>query len=312
MKLAMEVHRQLGTDLTQQIDVYGAVGRIGVPLAFVPLHDLSGAYVPATPETDDIPGIIVNSKHPRSRQRYSAAHELAHHLRDGVLALDVATDVLARSESLVKDQREAVAESFAAWFLMPRALVQSQMKQLRLGVDPTPEDVYRLSLALGTSYLATAAHLYTLKVISRGRLQELAKVPPKWIKNQVAVHGPGDSWGDVWLVRDAEGGRLRMTPRPGDEIVIELSENPSTGYVWRLEGEPAGLHVLESTFEAPADPRYGVSGARRVILRADQPGLMEFRLLKTRLWQSQATPAEVLTVSLAVENRVETDLPAIA
>jgi len=310
MKLAPQLHSRLGTDLTQAVDIYDAIRQLDVTLAFAPLKALSGAYLPAMAETGELPGIIVNSRHPRSRQRYSAAHELGHHLRDGQISFDAATELLQRTESVVTDQREAVAESFAAWFLMPRGLVAHKLDELGIAQAPSPEDTYRLSLALGTSYLAAAAHLYTLKHITRARFRDLAAVPPKWIKSQVAVHGPEDSWGDVWLVREQEGGHPRLNPRPGDEIVIELAENPSTGYRWELEQEPNGVEVLESSFEAPAERAYG-AGSRRVVLRADLPGAAELRLIKTRSWDRRSEPTKVFTVSLSIERAQETLLPAL-
>jgi predicted secreted protein/Zn-dependent peptidase ImmA (M78 family) len=310
MKLAYETHHRLATDLTEQIDVFGAIERLGVPVAFVPLKGLSGAYLPAVDDTNGLPGILVNSNHPRSRQRYSAGHELGHHLRDDKITYDVATDLLARSIAIVKDQREAIAESFAAWFLMPRPLVEGTLAQLGIASDPSPEQVYRLSLALGTSYLATAAHLLTLKVTSRERFKELAAVPPKWIKSQVAAHGPGDSWGDVWLVREQEGD-IRLTPRPGDEIVIKLNENPSTGYVWMMDDQPSQVRVLESNFQASDELDYGSTGERQMVLRVEQPGIFQLRLVKTRPWQTQVAPRRTLTLSIAAESRQETELPAL-
>jgi Zn-dependent peptidase ImmA (M78 family)/predicted secreted protein len=311
MKLAYETHKRLATDLSEQVDVFGAIRRLGIPLAFVPLEGLSGAFVPALDDTNGQPGILVNSNHPRSRQRYSAGHELGHYLRDDKVAYDVGTDLLARSRPIVKDQREAVAESFAAWFLMPRPLVDYKLTQLSIPSEPTPEDAYRLSLALGTSYLATVAHLLTVKAISREHFKQLAAVPPKWIKSQVAAHGPGDSWGDVWLVRESEGD-VHLTPRPGDEIVVELNENPSTGHVWKLDHEPTQVRLVESNFEPSGELNYGAPGERRMVLRVEQAGTFQLRLVKVRPWLTAAAPTKTLTLSIAAEARQETPLPALA
>ena len=198
MKRAVQLHTKLGTDPTKQVDVYSAIEKLGVTLAFLPLANLSGAYLPATEDTGGRSGIVINSKHPRSRQRYSAGHELGHHLRDGSaleLIVDHETEYHTRAATVVKNQREATAEAFAAWFLMPRRLVKHLMGQLNIKAQPTAEEAYRLSLELGTSYLATVGHLRALKLMTREGYSRLAKVPPKWIKRQLAAHGPGDSWG---------------------------------------------------------------------------------------------------------------------
>src|SRR5713101_5770621 len=111
MMEAARSHRLLDMDLGRQIDPFEAIARAGVTVAVVPLESLSGAYIPAMPETDGRPGILVNAKHPRTRQRFTAAHELCHHLRDKNVVFDRETEVLPRSGSLRND-REAVAEAF--------------------------------------------------------------------------------------------------------------------------------------------------------------------------------------------------------
>src|SRR5438105_4377751 len=97
IKLSAALHRELETDLTHQVDVYAAIAKLGIALAFKPLATLSGAFLPADRTTGGVPAILVNAKHPRSRQRFSAAHELAHYIRDGVPVEDADTDFLARA-----------------------------------------------------------------------------------------------------------------------------------------------------------------------------------------------------------------------
>jgi len=217
-----------------------------------------------------------------------------------------------------KNQREATAEAFAAWFLMPRQLVLHLLGALSIVSEPSPEEVYRLSLELGTSYLATVTQLRTLKIIPPTTHDRLAKVPPKWIKMQIAAHGPGDSWGDVWLVRpEQEGERTAITPRPGDEIVIELQETPSTGYIWQLRDAPDHLELVDSDFEprlseGSRDERYGSAGNRRFILRADREGHETLRMEMSRPWEAGVRPAKVLTLELLIEGRHETQLAEVS
>jgi Zn-dependent peptidase ImmA (M78 family)/predicted secreted protein len=309
MKTALDAHRVLRTDLTRQVDIYSAIATFGVTLAFVPLTNLSGAYVPGLPETDGRPGIVINSRHPRSRQRFSAGHELCHHLRDQDVFWDSSTELLGRGQQPI-DEREATAEAFAAWFLMPPQLVRHNWRQLEIHQHVGPEAVYRLSLALGTSYLATASHLYTLKLISRQARRALAEVPPKWIKSQLAVHGPGDSWGDVWRITEQDGDRPSITPRPGDEIVIDLPELPSSGYVWSVVNRTPKLPVEDSSFEPQApsdddDSLYGGWGRRRIVMRVVEPGRLGVELAMQRPWERNQSPARFLALDVNVEDRVE-------
>ena len=307
MKEAARAHQVLQVDVSRQVDPFEAINRAGVTVAIVPLDNLSGAYIPAMAETDGRPGILVNAKHPRTRQRFTAAHELCHHLRDKEVELDQETEILPRS-GLIRNDHEAVAEAFAGWFLMPRQLVHRLMRDLAISDSPSPTDVYRLSLDLGTSYLATAAHLYSLGLVSRARWKELAKLAPKWIKHQLAVHGPGDSWGDVWHVSDAERGNRQITPRPGDEIVIELDELPSSGYLWTTP-TGAGFEVTEFSFEQEnavdtTDVVVGGHGRRRVVLRATEPGEYHLEMEMRRPWLPAGQALRRFSIQLSVQSRL--------
>ncbi len=314
MKIAVHLHRRLETDLTMQVDVYSAIEALDVDLAFLPLAQLSGAYLPASNETGGRPGILINSKHPRSRQRYSAGHELGHHVRDGARLgrlVDRDTEVHARSAALVKDQTEATAEAFAAWFLMPRALVAHFLRTLGIGGEPTAMQVYRLSLSLGTSYVAALEHLHTLRVVTLPVRNRLAKVTPRWIKSQLAVHGPADSWGDVWLVTEDDHPRSFLSPRSGDEIVVELKEVPSSGYVWDLVEPPNHLEMVASEFEDDAAGRaqvYGGEGRRRIVFRAARPGHERVKLAMSRPWEPNRQPVRSFALDVRVEPRIETAL----
>jgi inhibitor of cysteine peptidase len=70
------------------------------------------------------------------------------------------------------------------------------------------------------------------------------------------------------VVRQSNLGRP-IDARQGDVIVLELEENPSTGYSWDLAGLPGFVTIAESSHEAAASPRLGA------------PGLRRFRLLTT-------------------------------
>lgn len=309
MRQAVALHRALKTDLSRPIDVYGAISRIGVTIAFEPLKGLSGAYLPKSPETGDIPGILINSRHPASRQRFSAGHELGHHLFDGELIFDQQTEYLPR-EGHAATEREATAEAFASWFLMPRELVHTMVERVGIKGYPSAEQVYRLSLELGTSYSATAHHLVDLKLLTRQQLQALVAVPPKWIKGQIAVHGPGDSWGDVWRVKRGHEGST-LNARPGDEIVVELDEIPSSGYSWELQDSPEGLRLIQSSFEAPhqirsrSEPTFGARGTRLVVLRAEEPGNTSVKLVMRHPWEPNQAPVDTFSINLAIEPKLE-------
>jgi inhibitor of cysteine peptidase len=75
------------------------------------------------------------------------------------------------------------------------------------------------------------------------------------------------------------------------EVVLELRENPSTGYLWDLQIDE-GLQIVSSVFTRdPAPPDYiGVPGWRRFGLIAATPGAFQVR---GKLWQEFAGEGSV-------------------
>jgi len=53
----------------------------GILFSLRDFDKLEGVYIPAT-SADDVPVVGININRPITRQRFSAAHELCHHLHD--------------------------------------------------------------------------------------------------------------------------------------------------------------------------------------------------------------------------------------
>ncbi|MEA9762496.1 ImmA/IrrE family metallo-endopeptidase [Xanthomonas campestris] len=102
-------------------------------------EDLSGmAYI-----QDDLSMIGINASHHPNRQRFSAAHELGHHIlhKDeitGTVHVDKgATRMLLRDESssLGVDRLEIEANAFASELLMPKKLLIAEMGGVPIDVE---------------------------------------------------------------------------------------------------------------------------------------------------------------------------------
>ena len=70
----------------------------------------------------------------------------------------------------------------------------------------------------------------------------------------------------------------------GDEIAVELDENPTTGYRWQVAVDTDALRVVDDGF-TPASAAAGASGVRRFTVTALREGAPELRLRKLRSWQ---------------------------
>ena len=97
------------------------------------------------------PGILINNGLPPAAQRQTAGHELGHHRFQHGTRVDVDLEAPLDRRTVWTDE-EKQAEAFASWFLMPRKAVRTALAHLGLERPKEPEDVYQLSLLLGTPY----------------------------------------------------------------------------------------------------------------------------------------------------------------
>jgi Zn-dependent peptidase ImmA (M78 family) len=216
MRAALRLQRDLGLDQGEarghRVDVFGAIYKENVPLLFRKLEPLLGAYL----RENGNPGIILTPRRPLGQQRFTAAHELGHH----ILNHDPHADddsILRRSPDLARDYmllppEEQEADAFASYFLVPDWLIATLMQRQEWTPQRlhSPSIVYQMSLRLGASYRATIYALVRNKVIDAGVRQQLAKAEPANIKRALV---PDYSLGstrdiDVWNLTERDEGTV--------------------------------------------------------------------------------------------------------
>ena len=176
-----------------------------------------GAYVN---DPGSRPGILINNGLPYAAQRQTAGHELGHHWwkhgtrEDG--DLDPPGD---RRPSWPPEEK--LAESFAAWFLMPRKAAMAALDRLGIKGPRSPADAYQLSLLLGVPYRAIVRHLPNIRLASAARAAEWIRMPPNVIKDRLdqADEVPASRKPDVWVLSPRFDG-AQLTVHPGDRLVI--------------------------------------------------------------------------------------------
>lgn len=233
---------------------------MGIVLAFAPLGKVAGVYLPGPR-----PGIMLHQGHPRTRQRYSAGHELGHHVFGHAAEVDLTPQQsLLRAEGENWPAHEKEAEAFAAWFLMPRRLMKSGLSQLGISRPRDPYEVYALSLWLGTSYTATARQLAVTRLVDERKAAEWSQIPPANLKRALAGEmAPDDLRNDVWLL-DRRNHLQPVDARPGDRLVLTLPEIPSSGFSWRFSAKPKEMSVLADSYSDIWEPDFNFeSGAER-------------------------------------------------
>ncbi|MPZ66708.1 MAG: ImmA/IrrE family metallo-endopeptidase [Pseudonocardiaceae bacterium] len=249
--LAAQFHADLDIELRRPVDVFAAVQRLGLVLAFVPLGKVSGLYLPGGGAS----GVLIHAGHPRTKQRYTAGHELGHHAFGHTAEVDGDLELGLRRDANRWPDHEKEAEAFGAWFLMPRRLLREGLRQLQIDTPTSPGDVYSLALWLGTSYTATARQLGATRIVEASQAEQWARIEPRTIKLALAAgYAPDDLQNDVrWL--DHASNRHPVDVRPGDRLVLTLDEIPSSGHSWRFSELPEGFVVLADSYDDHWEPR---------------------------------------------------------
>jgi hypothetical protein len=227
-------------DPTQQIDVFGLCERLDLWLAFVPLENVLGAFIP-----EGSGGVLITTQRPLTVQRYTAAHELGHWRMDHGPTADEHDQVFGTNHA----EREQLAQIFAGNLLMPPTLVFSILDRVRpsAGVPLTGIHCYAVAREAGVSYEAAIRQLVNLAVLTSSEEAALLNVAPLAIKTELGFgRRPVSGWADVWPIDEQWHDEI-LGLRVEDEAVISLPENRSSGYRWMLADSP------EPTLE-PTDP----------------------------------------------------------
>jgi inhibitor of cysteine peptidase len=85
-------------------------------------------------------------------------------------------------------------------------------------------------------------------------------------------------------VSESDAGKT-ITAKQGGTIAVQLDENPTTGYQWKLQVEPPGPWQLVTTsFSPPLDGRVGGGGTRTWLLQAVHGGQAHLAFELRRRW----------------------------
>jgi len=285
IRAAQHEHQRLGTDLHRRVEIFDVIEDERIWLLFTRLQNLFGAYK----RYDDAAGIVINSQHPPTLQRFTAAHEYGHHVLGHTASADDEGRIMRRPQDL----QEVAAQAFAGEFLMPLQLVNYTFRTMGFSGKPlslTPRQVYEFALELGVSYGAAVTQLVGQHIIGVSTGQRLRKQSPLALKTAISGAKPSNSWADVWILDESQEGRA-LTPRLRDEIHVSLEENPTTGYVWTLADDASAALslVMDEYEEQSSDDVIGGGGRRHLHFRVTHPGNARIRLEKRRPWQQAAT-----------------------
>ena len=139
------------------IDPFKMMREYGIVYQLMESENLEGIYL--VPENEkDIPVVGINYKRKITRQRFTAAHELCHHLKD------------RRSEICLKggdgSRVERYAEQFAAELLMPREIFLSVANEYAEDGKVSLDDALQIAERFGVSFRSCVLRLaYTFHIL---------------------------------------------------------------------------------------------------------------------------------------------------
>ena len=290
---AARLHRDLGIRSRVEahggnVDVFGSIGALDLPLLLRPLQGLLGAYL-----NDPAPGILVTTQRAMSIQRFTAAHELGHFSLGHEPSLDdegILRRMPMAGERAPKFQ-EVEADAFAVEFMMPRWLFFAHASRQGWTARDfvRPDRVYQLSLRLGASYAATCYTLARHRLITSGHVDALLETKPRELKAELLdPYRPDDYRGDDWLLTERDAG-TRIDGSRNDIFVLRLKEHSGGGYLWDIDQlKDSGFAIVGDELSEPPEDSVGDNVLRRVTAAPpdDFRGLIE--LAEFRPWDPDA------------------------
>lgn len=127
--------------------------------------------------------------------------------------------------------------------------------------------------------------LVVLVAIGIGLLVAIVAVP--WGDDAPAAHAPA-----VYHQGDA------ITVAKGDEFIVALPANPSTGYAWTAADDPDVTFVSGHQVAGGSQP--GASGTQELEFRAERAGQSTLKLAYARSFEPGVPPAKTATFPVTV------------
>ncbi len=89
----------------------------------------------------------------------------------------------------------------------------------------------------------------------------------------------------------------------GTQIIIDVQENPTTGYRWAIDQNNDALLALDSsTYATASSGGVGGGGTRTFTFTAKQPGTVHLQLKLWREWQGNASVTDRYDVTITVQS----------
>lgn len=204
------------TEIKFPINPFQMLKDEGVSFSLLDLSKLEGLYIPKQ-DVNDLPVVGINANRPITRQRFTAAHELCHHLRDSDKAISC-------PQFGKKNPIEKFADNFAAALLMPVEEFEAQIA-LYIGESEylTFDDLLKIADFFGVSYEACVFRAaYKFHVVE-------GETDPVVLKGRISLFHPesvrrqkGLTYASLYAdLLDSYSDQLKLQPEKHAEYVFE-------------------------------------------------------------------------------------------
>lgn len=100
------------------------------------------------------------------------------------------------------------------------------------------------------------------------------------------------------LAKDDNGGTFESGQ--GDEIVLRLPENATTGYRWYVDRADESLEQMADSYQPDPDVRIGSGGVREFRFRARAAGAAKLELKHWQAWEGESSVTERFAVEIQI------------
>jgi Zn-dependent peptidase ImmA (M78 family) len=182
---ALRLRSSKGIQIADAFCIYDLAAQMDIEVRFVEIPKLEGMYWMKSP-----PLILISSLRPPGRQRYTCAHEIAHHISGKGFHIDEFNENLRLGK---KGTSEFFADVLAGFLLMPKTTVMSGFARRKWNpVKTSPHQVYTISSWLGVGYATLIRHMQAaLQTISSTKADELLRYNPKKFRTELFGIDPG-------------------------------------------------------------------------------------------------------------------------
>jgi hypothetical protein len=256
VKFALRYRANHNVEQDAPIDVYEEIRAEGVDLRFIRATTLEGLYITDSGSHQ----INVSAFRPAGLRRFTAAHELGHHVFGHGTKIDRDFEYKPKFSSFTPDER--AADTFASFLLMPRPAISRALESIGANyASLTPYQVFLAAAWLGVGYSTLLNQLrFGLQTLSPPAFHKLQIVRPQEVKRQ---HVPAVQWigrKEWWPLSAAWDGR-RLHAQVGD--VIQGITTNSASFVQLSSGTYVASAVDDRVCELLAGGSVRVSIARR-------------------------------------------------